>query len=68
MLSSNVRFSENTQNLFFGVLAEYSRYDEKVGDSYRFLAFLSIFHKYELFVRLGQNKLASGSLNWAELK
>lgn len=29
---------------------------------------MSVFHKYELFQRLGQNKLASGTLNWRELR
>ena len=68
MLSSNIRYPDNAQHMFFQVLSQYSRYDEKVGDSYRFLSFLSVFQKYELFARIGANKLSSGALNWAELK
>lgn len=49
-------------------MSQYSRADEKVGDNYRFLAFLSVFYKFELFQRIGQNKLASGTLNWRELR
>jgi hypothetical protein len=39
--------------MFFHVLKDYSRWDEKVSDSYKFLAFLSIFHKYDMFMRIG---------------
>lgn len=53
--------------MFFHVMANYSRADEVQSDSYRFLAFLSIFHKFEMFQRLKQNNLASGTLNWREL-
>ena len=48
------------------MLANYSREDEYNGDSYRFLAFLSIFHKFEMFNIIGENKLQSNTLNWAE--
>ena len=64
----NIHFSENQQQNFFHVLKDYSRWDEKVSDSYKFLAFISIFHKYDMFMRIGQNKLHSGALNWRELE
>jgi hypothetical protein len=49
MLPTNIRFTENQQKIVWHVLKEYSRADEKVGDNYRFLAFLSIFHKWDMF-------------------
>lgn len=67
MLSNNVRFSDNQQQVFFHTLASYSRADEKAGDSYRFLAFLSAYHKFDMFQRIGQNQLNSGNLNWRQL-
>ena len=64
----NINFSENQQQQFFHVLKEYSRYDERVSDSYKFLAFISVYHKFDIFMRLSQNKLHSGALNWRELE
>lgn len=39
-----------------------------MSDSYKFLSFISIYHKYDMFMRIGQNKLHSGALNWRELE
>lgn len=68
ILNRSVRFSENQSHMFFKVMALFSRADEVQSDSYRFLAVLSIFHKFEMFQRIKQNSLASGTLNWRELE
>ena len=54
--------------MFFNVLANYSNADDRVGDAYKFLAFLSIFHKYDIFIKLGQNQVNSNALNYRQLK
>ena len=37
-------------------MKKFSRNDEKVGESFRFFSFISAFHKYDLFMRIGNNK------------
>jgi hypothetical protein len=44
-----------------------SRTSEIVSDMYKFLSFISIFHKYDMFMRIGQNKINAGALNYQEL-
>jgi hypothetical protein len=34
-------------------MRNYSRTDEMQGESFRFFAFISAFHKYDLFMRIG---------------
>lgn len=68
ILTRTTRFSENQHHAFNKVLQEFSRADECQSDSYRFLAVLSIFHKFEMFQRMKQNNAASGTLNYRELE
>ena len=43
-------------------MKNFSRNDEKVGESFRFLSFVSAFHKYDLFMRIDSN--TKGHLQW----
>jgi len=54
--------------MFFNVLANYSPADDRIGDAFKFYAFCSIFHKYDLFEKLGQNQVNSHALNYRQLK
>lgn len=50
-----INFSDNQQNMFYNVLRQHSRNSDMNQDTYYLLSFISIFHKYDMFMRMGKN-------------
>jgi len=41
-------------------MRSHSRYYDINGDTFKILTFISIFHKYDMFTRIGKNHIATG--------
>lgn len=41
-------------------MRDFSRYYDISGDTFKLLSFISIFHKYDMFSRIGKNHIVTG--------